>query len=106
VGYAARVLLDMNPDADLSAALRDAIEGEGDTLVDLHLWRLGPGHLGAILSVQTDSERGIEHYRETTRRVGSFSHLTIEITRRPPRVEPERRSPASAPSTERRGRGP
>ena len=86
----ARVLLDMNPDAELSAALRGAIERDGDALADLHLWRLGPGHLGAILSVETDSERDVEHYREAARGVGEFSHLTIEILRRPARPEPER----------------
>ena len=48
---AGAVLLDMNPDAQLTAALRAAIERDGDRLADLHLWRLGPGHLGAILSI-------------------------------------------------------
>ncbi len=88
------VLLDMNPDAELSAALRGAIERDGDALADLHLWRLGPGHIGAILSVETDSERDVEHYREAARAVGEFSHLTIEILRRPARLEPERRQVA------------
>jgi cation diffusion facilitator family transporter len=90
----ARVLLDMNPDAELSAALRAAIERDGDALADLHLWRLGPGHLGAILCVETDSERDGEHYREAARGVGDFSHLTIEVLRRPARPEPERRQVA------------
>ena len=87
----ARVLLDMNPDAELSSALRAAIERDGDGLADLHLWRLGPGHVGAILSVETDSERDCEDYRKIARGVGSFSHLTVEIVRRPGRPEPERR---------------
>jgi cation diffusion facilitator family transporter len=90
----ARVLLDMNPDAGLSAALRGAIERDGDALADLHLWRLGPGHLGAILCVETDSERDVEDYRELARGVGDFSHLTIEVLRRPARPELERRQVA------------
>ena len=52
---AGAVLLDMNPDARLTAALRTAIERDGDTLADLHLWRLGPGHLGAILAIEAAS---------------------------------------------------
>ena len=76
------VLLDINPDRRLSQALRRAIEREGDRLADLHLWRLGPGHLGAILSIETESERETSHYREAAMKVGRFSHLTIEIARR------------------------
>ena len=33
--------------------LRRMIEAEGDMLGDLHLLRLGPGHLGAIVSIIT-----------------------------------------------------
>ena len=51
------ILLDMNPDRSMAAKLRQAIEGEGDQLADLHLWRLGPGHLAAILSVVTAQPR-------------------------------------------------
>ncbi len=80
---AGAVLLDVNPDQRLCAALRAMIEQGGDELADLHLWRLGPGHLGAILSVVTDSERGVTHYRDAAMRVRRFSHLTIEIARRP-----------------------
>ena len=43
--------------------LRRAIEGEGDRLADLHLWRLGPGHLGAIVSVVTPTARSEADYR-------------------------------------------
>ena len=44
------ILLDMNPDRDMAERMRAVIETDGDRLTDLHLWRLGPGHLGAILS--------------------------------------------------------
>jgi hypothetical protein len=71
--------------------LRIAIERHGDGLADLHLWRLGPGHLGAILCVETDSERDVEDYREAARGVGDFLHLTIEVLRRPGRLESETR---------------
>ena len=86
-----RVLLDMNADAELSAGLRGAIEREGDALADLHLWRLGPGHLGAILCIETDGDLDLEHYRQAARGVGNFSHLTIEIARRGSAQAPERR---------------
>ena len=47
------VLLDMNPDRGMADNLRRAIESDGDRVADLHLWRLGPGHLGVIVSVIT-----------------------------------------------------
>jgi Co/Zn/Cd efflux system component len=40
------ILLDMIPDRSIASKLRQAIEADGDQLADLHLWRLGPGHLG------------------------------------------------------------
>jgi cation diffusion facilitator family transporter len=79
---AGAVLLDMNPDARLTAALRAAIERDGDALVDLHLWRLGPGHLGAILSIVAASGRDVADYRRAAMQVRRFSHLTIEVERK------------------------
>ena len=52
---------------------------EGDQLADLHLWRLGPGHLGAIVSVVTRSQRREDYYRGRMARFRSLSHLTIEV---------------------------
>jgi cation diffusion facilitator family transporter len=75
------ILLDMNPDRRMADNLRQAIEGEGDRIADLHLWRLGPGHLGAIVSVVTPSARCEADYREKLARFRSLSHLTIEVRR-------------------------
>jgi len=73
------ILLDMNPDRRMADNLRQTIEGDGDTLADLHLWRLGPGHLGAIVSVSTPERRGPDYYRAKLARFRSLSHLTIEV---------------------------
>ncbi|HME86306.1 MAG TPA: CDF family Co(II)/Ni(II) efflux transporter DmeF [Roseiarcus sp.] len=75
------VLLDMNPDRRMADHLRQAIESEGDRIADLHLWRLGPGHLGAIVSVVTPSARSEADYRARLARFQSLSHLTIEVKR-------------------------
>ncbi len=75
------VLLDMNPDRDMADNLRRAIESDGDRVADLHLWRLGPGHLGAVVSVVTPSERCEADYRTKLARFRSLSHLTIEVRR-------------------------
>jgi cation diffusion facilitator family transporter len=73
------ILLDRNPDPDMAENLRRAIESDGDRLADLHLWRLGPGHLGAIVSVLTARQRGANYYRARLARFRSLSHLTIEV---------------------------
>jgi cation diffusion facilitator family transporter len=77
------ILLDMNPDTTMAGKLREAVEAEGDTLADLHLWRLGPGHLGAIISVITNKGRDADYYRTRLARFKSLSHLTVEVARRP-----------------------
>jgi cation diffusion facilitator family transporter len=73
------ILLDMNPDQRMADKLRQAIENDGDVLVDLHLWRLGPGHLGAIIAISTHQPRGLAFYRSKLARFRSLSHLTIEV---------------------------
>jgi len=77
------ILLDMNPDRQMADKVRQAIESEGDKLADLHLWRLGPGHLGAIVSVITTKAREADYYRGRLTRFKSLSHLTVEVLHRP-----------------------
>jgi cation diffusion facilitator family transporter len=75
------ILLDMNPDRGVTEGIQRAIEENGDRVTDLHIWRLGPGHLGAIVSVQTASARQPQFYRDRLARFPSLSHVTIEIDR-------------------------
>ncbi|MDE2333017.1 MAG: CDF family Co(II)/Ni(II) efflux transporter DmeF [Rhodospirillales bacterium] len=75
------ILLDMNPDHALAAQLRRIIEEDGDQLADVHLWRLGPGHLGAIISVATTRARTAADYRARLAGFPSLSHLTVEVHR-------------------------
>jgi cation diffusion facilitator family transporter len=77
------ILLDMCPDKAMVNKLRDEVEADGDRLADLHLWRLGPGHLGAIISVVTSKQRDTGYYRNRLARFKSLSHLTIEVSRKP-----------------------
>ena len=76
-----RILLDMNPDEKMTAKLRETIESDGDRLTDLHLWRLGPGHLGAVVSVTTDKSRDCTFYRDRLKGFNSLSHVTVEVTK-------------------------
>jgi cation diffusion facilitator family transporter len=77
------ILLDMNPDRGMAERMRATIEADGDRLTDLHLWRLGPGHLGAIVSVTTRRQRGADYYQSLLRRFRALSHVTVQVQQQP-----------------------
>lgn len=78
------ILLDRIPDAQIAEKVRSTVEAEGDRVLDLHLWRLGPGHLGAIVSVATTKGREAAHYRQRLAKFADLSHLTVEVQHRHP----------------------
>src|SRR5579863_3384664 len=73
------ILLDMNPDRTMTERMRAVIETDGDRLTDFHVWRVGPGHLAAILSVETQRQRGPDYYQSQLRRFRALSHVTVEV---------------------------
>jgi len=73
------ILLDRTPDPRMAEKVRLVIESEGDRVTDLHLWRLGPGHLGAIVSVATAGAREAAHYRQRLAKFADLSHVTVEV---------------------------
>ena len=78
------ILLDMNPDGSLSAEISSLVAAQGDELRDLHLWRLGPGHLGAIVAVRShDPARDASYYQRLLGRFADLSHLTTQVTAAP-----------------------
>ena len=79
------ILLDVNPDKSMSASIRQVVAAGGDEVTDLHLWRLGPGHLGAIISVMTAHRRDPDYYRSRLAQFPSLSHLTVEVSSAAPR---------------------
>ncbi len=76
------ILLDMIPDRGMAERMRATIETDGDRLTDFHLWRLGPGHLGAIVSVATQRQRSAEYYQSLLKRFRSLSHVTVQVQHR------------------------
>jgi cation diffusion facilitator family transporter len=73
------ILLDRTPDPRLAEKVRSLIESEGDRVTDLHLWRLGPGHLGAIVSVATEGAHEGAYYRRRLAKFADLSHVTVEV---------------------------
>lgn len=78
---AGRVLLDVEDDPHLAAAIRHTLESEGPAHVaDLHLWRLGPGHRGLIVSLISPVPCSADAIKDTLRqRHKGLSHVTVEV---------------------------
>lgn len=75
------VLLDADADPDLSREIRAFLTGEmGARVADLHLWRLGPGHRGLIVSLVSPGPVSAETVKDALRaRHPDLSHVTVEV---------------------------
>lgn len=76
---AAGVLLDMNPDAALTDEIRSRLAGPGERLLDLHLWRLGPGHQALVAVIAAEEPQEPRVYRQRLSGLSGLSHVTVEI---------------------------
>ena len=78
------ILLDMSPSESMANKVRAAVDTAGDQLIDLHIWRLGPGHFGAIVSVVSRApQRGPAFYHAALQRFKGLSHITVEVHKAP-----------------------
>jgi cation diffusion facilitator family transporter len=76
----AQVLLDAGDYDTIAGQVRAAIEADADNqVVDLHLWRIGPGGHACILSLVTHQPRPVEHYRALLMGVPGLVHVTVEV---------------------------
>jgi Co/Zn/Cd efflux system component len=75
------VLLDFEDDPSLAGDIRRTLETELRLqIADLHLWRLGPGHRGLIVSLVSPSPRSAEDIKTALReRHDGLSHVTVEV---------------------------
>jgi cation diffusion facilitator family transporter len=77
-----RVLLDVEDDPMLANDIRKTLEQDLRAQIsDMHLWRLGPGHRGLIVSVVSPVPRSADEIKhEIRRRHSGLSHVTVEIS--------------------------
>ncbi|GJE19002.1 CDF family Co(II)/Ni(II) efflux transporter DmeF [Methylobacterium marchantiae] len=75
---AGATLLDAVPDRGLAQSVRKRLEANGDRITDLHLWRLGPGHTGLIVSLVSDEPREPASYKAKLAGLEGLSHITVE----------------------------
>ena len=74
-----RILVDTVPDATLATAMRERIERNGDRVTDLHLWRVGPGHNAAVISLVSSHPQAPDIYRNKLAALHALSHVTVEV---------------------------
>jgi cation diffusion facilitator family transporter len=79
VRAAGAVLLDASPDPALARKIAARLEQDGDRISDLHLWRMGPGHLAAIISLVSDHPGAPSSYKKRLADLPGLSHVTIEV---------------------------
>ncbi len=77
----AMVLLDADADPKQSDEIRTFLQDELKARIpDLHLWRLGPGHRGLIVSLISPDAISAEAVKTTLRsRYPDLSHVTVEV---------------------------
>ena len=77
----AMVLLDADADPQQSDEIRTFLQDELKARIpDLHLWRLGPGHRGLIVSLISPDAISAEAVKATLRsRYPDLSHVTVEV---------------------------
>jgi cation diffusion facilitator family transporter len=75
------VLLDAEDNPGMANDIRALVEQEiPGKVFDLHLWRLGPGHHGLIVSVAGGKADGERLKAVLHNRYPSLSHITIELS--------------------------
>lgn len=79
------VLLDMRTsDGWLPGEITHRLEGGRDDRVsDLHVWRVGPGHHAAVVSVVSDQPEAPATYKSRLAGIDGLSHITVEVERCP-----------------------
>jgi len=74
------VLLDGEIGTEQRETIRSLIEADGDNRVaDLHVWRVGPSHLAAIVSVITHEPQAPDHYKGLLAERADLVHVTVEV---------------------------
>jgi cation diffusion facilitator family transporter len=73
------VLLDMRPEG-IAREIAERLEAGGsDRIADLHLWRVGPGHHAAVVSIVCDRPEPPAAYKARLADIAGLSHVTIEV---------------------------
>ncbi|MGZ8227874.1 MAG: CDF family Co(II)/Ni(II) efflux transporter DmeF [Methylococcaceae bacterium] len=80
------MLIDESVPLKYKTAIRKKIESDADNRVsDLHIWRVGPGHFAAIISLVSHNPKAPDYYKDLLKSfhhlggINNLSHITIEV---------------------------
>jgi Co/Zn/Cd efflux system component len=59
--------------------VRNRLEWDGDRVIDLHLWQIGPGHLACIIALVSDAPRPPSAYKARLTGIPGLRHITVEV---------------------------
>jgi cation diffusion facilitator family transporter len=86
------VLLDESLDDDTIKEIKQTLESHEDNrVVDIHVWKVGPGHYATIVSLVTHFPKDPEHYKKLLSGFDDLSHITVEVNQchEPPCITPD-----------------
>ncbi|MCU0572949.1 MAG: CDF family Co(II)/Ni(II) efflux transporter DmeF [Syntrophobacteraceae bacterium] len=74
------ILLDSSGDEAVRQNIKARIENDADNRVaDVHVWKVGPAHYSAMVSVVTHFPRHPDHYKKLMDGIERLHHLTVEV---------------------------
>lgn len=76
---AGAVLVDIVPDKHLAENMRARLEVDGDRVADQHLWRVGPGHYAAVVTIVSDRPESPAYYKRRLNGLPGLSHVSVEV---------------------------
>ncbi len=80
------ILLDHSMEGADIIKIKKILEADSDNRVaDVHVWKVGPDHYAAIISIVTQYPKPPEHYKRLLKDLKKLDHITIEIN---PCLEP------------------
>ena len=74
------ILLDAGVKREIREEIKDVIEADADNRVtDIHVWKVGPHHLAALLTLVTHYPRPSGEYKKLLASFDQLKHITIEV---------------------------
>ena len=74
------VLLDIRTGDGIASEIEHRLEnGCDDRVSDLHVWRVGPGHCAAVVSLVSDQPEPPASYKSRLIGIPGLSHVTVEV---------------------------
>lgn len=74
------ILLDHSMEDEDIIQIKKILESNSDNKIsDVHIWRVGPDHYAAVISIVTHYPKPPEHYKHLLKNLKKLSHLTIEV---------------------------